>query len=243
MTASLMEDIANAPEPEPTPEDEWGKAILEQAEQPSDVDKPVRRRRGRPRKVDPETGEPVPPTPRTPRVPRSDKLKEELLEPFISLATDLATVAPTVSGVLIVRAEKTVDGVVDLASGHKRTLAALHKVAKVSKGTDVLETVLLVLVAAAVDSGRLPLASPLLDNIGHVEIERDDKGKAKRDDDGKILKSKVTIREIYNKMHPEGEESQPAGPPPMPDFGQVSVNSGAPLHFVPMNNLFEEPRG
>lgn len=241
---SLLEEVANAPEPEPATDDEvWGQAVLEglddKPEDPGEG-KPARRtRRPRKPKVDPETGEPVPPTT---RAPRGAKLKEELLEPFVSLATDVATFAPTVSGVLIVRAERTVDGMVDLATGHKRTMAALQKVAKVSKGTDVLETVLLVLVAAAVDVGRIPLGSPLLDNIGHVEIQRDDHGKARRDGDGKLIKNKITIREIYNKTHGDDEQSAPPGPPPMPEFEQIT-ETGAPMRFVPMNNRFEEPRG
>lgn len=239
MTASLVDELANVPEPEPDPGDVWGAAVFEEDETPQE--KPKRRYRRRQPKVD-EDGNEIK-TPVT-RVPRAAKLKEELLEPLVSLATDLATVAPTVSGVLIVRAERTVDGMVDLASGHKRTMAALSKVAKFSKGADVLETVLLVLFAAAVDFGRIPVNSPLLDHLGHVEIARDAAGKAKRDpEDGKIIKEKITLREIYDKMHPELPESGQDGPPPMPSWDTPSTMAAPLRPPIPMNNYFMDSQG
>jgi hypothetical protein len=236
MTSSLLDEAAQYEPPPPSIEDEWGAAVL-------DAPDPPKRKRGRPRKqpeIDPETGKEIPPVKRT-YTPRTGKLKEELLEPYVELAANLAIAAPTVSGVLILRAEKTVDGLVDLASGHPRVLAALKKATKASKGADVVETVLLVMVAAAVDMGKVPAAHPILDKIGHSEIVKDEKGNPRKEGN-KILKERTTLREIYNQMHPEGEEVAPAGPPPPPtDSVAFPFEMTKPLHPpVPMNNLFVE---
>lgn len=241
MTTALLEDIANAPEP-PAPEpvdDSWDAATVIQ---PSP--QRTKQRRTRKPRIDPDTGEEITAT----RVSRNSTLKEQLLEPYVSIASDLSTVAPTVAGVLIIRAEKTVDGMVDLATGHKRTMAALRKVAKGGKAIDLVETLLMIVVAAAVDIGRLPVESPLLDTIGHVEIVRDANGKFAKDSQGKMIKEKTTLREIRNKMVPEGEETQSSGPPPMPHWsgpaeGEFATGTGPLRSPVPMNNLFmESPR-
>src|SRR5215210_2508997 len=114
-------------------------------------DEDVTPKRTRRRRTQSEDGDAPPRT----RAPRNSKLNEELLEGYVSLATDFATVMPTVSGVLIHRAERTVDGIVALAQGHPRVMKALRTSAKFSKGADVLQTVFLVLVAAAIDLGRI----------------------------------------------------------------------------------------
>lgn len=239
MTHTLLEEAANAPEPPETPADaptdgEWGDDVVS-------VVAPQRTRQRRPRKprVDPDTGEPLPPVE---RVSRNTTLKEQLLEPYVSLASDLATIAPTVAGVLIIRAEKSVDGMVDLASGHKRTMLVLKKVAKGGKAIDLLETLLLIIVAAAVDVGRLPLDSPLLDHLGHVEIARDSRGKFAKDEHGKMIKEKTTLREIRNKMVPAEDETLPSGPPPMPEWnvtpGPGPEGTGPLRSPVPMNNMW-----
>lgn len=236
MTTALYDEVANAPDPEPTPEvtteDSWETATVVAPQR-------TRQRQPRKRKVDPDTGEEITPT----RVSRNSTLKEQLLEPYVSIASDLSTVAPTTAGVLIIRAEKTVDGLVDLASGHKRTMAALRKAAKGSKAVDVIETVLMIVIAAAVDFGRLPLESALLDTIGHVEIVRGPDGKFVKDQQGKMIKEKTTLRDIRNKMVPESEETSPPGPPPMPQWQGTSETGSGPLRPpIPMNNAWMEPR-
>ena len=230
MTSSLIDDIAAAPdEPEP---DLLAGVEMEAA--------PVRTRQrgpGRPRKIriDPETGEPIEPTPRQ---PRNAKLAEELLETTVSAASDISAVAPTVAGVLIARAETTVDGLVALASGHKRTTAVLRRVAKASKIAELLTTFMLIFVAAAVDFGRIPSDSPLLDNLGFTEIVKDNKGKPTKDDQGKFIKDRTTLRYIYDTMH---DGPQPVQDAPQYPNTSVTTERGAPPYMTPMNMMAGTP--
>lgn len=183
-------------------------------------------KRTRRRRAPSEDGEP-----RT-RQPRNAKLQEELLEGYVSLATDLATVMPTVSGVLIHRAERSVDGIVKLAQGHPRVMKALRTSAKFGHAADVLQTLFLVAVAAFIDMGRIPVDHPILDTLGDVSIAKDANGKTIRDGAGRIQKERVTLREIYETMHGADATPEPA-PFPMPDFGVP--NFGGPMTMPPMN--------
>lgn len=191
-----------------------------------DDTEPKRTRRRRAPSVD-EDG-----NPRT-RAPRGAKLQEELLEGYVSLATDLATVMPTVSGVLIHRAERSVDGIVKLAQGHPRVLKALKTSAKFSHAADVLQTVFLVAVAAMIDVGRISVDHPILDTLGDVTIAKDATGRAKRDGAGRIIKERVSLREIYDTMHGT-DSAESTGPDP---FAAPNVSSpfGAPTTMPPMN--------
>jgi hypothetical protein len=169
-------------------------------------------------------------------------LQDELLEAYVELASDIGVAAPTVSGVLIVRAEKTVDGMVSLASGHKRTMAALRKVAKASKGADVIQTVVLVMVAAAFDFGRIPSDHPILHNMGHVEIERDANGKPKRDSRGKYVKTKLSLFDIHQQMTGSNDQSSPDDitepaytMPAPPTYGGRHETGTGPIGVPPMN--------
>lgn len=197
-------------------------AVLEDEEEV----KPKRTRRPRRAATD-EDGAP------RARAPRNAKLQEELLEGYVSLATDFATVMPTVSGVLIHRAERTVDGIVKLASGHPRVMKALRTSAKFTNGADVLQTVFLVVVAAAIDLGRIDVSSPLLDTLGDVTIAKDANGKAKRDHAGRIVKERVTLREIFDTMHGSDSAASPEQHFAPPDFSVPFV--GAPNVMPPMN--------
>lgn len=181
-----------------------------------DDDAPKRTRRRRRSTSDDDT-------PRT-RAPRNSKLTEELLEGYVSLATDVATVMPTVSGVLIHRAERTVDGIVSLAQGHPRVMKALRTGAKFTKGADVLQTVLLVVVAAMVDMGRIPLDHMILDTLGDVSIVKGPDGKPVRDAAGRIAKERMTLRDIHNAMTGAQEDTEVT-----PDF-----NFGANVAWSPM---------
>lgn len=188
--------------------------------------KPKRTRRRRSPSVDDDG------TPRT-RQPRNAKLQEELLEGYVSLATDLATVMPTVSGVLIHRAERSVDGIVKLAQGHPRVMKALRTSAKFGHAADVLQTLFLVAVAAMIDMGRIPVDHPILDTLGDVSIAKDANGKAIRDGAGRIQKERVTLREIYETMHGTDSGTPEQVPFPMPDFS--SPFAGGPTTMPPMN--------
>lgn len=191
-----------------------------------DDDAPKRTRRRRKPASDDDA------TPRT-RAPRNSKLSEELLEGYVSLATDFATVMPTVAGVLIHRAERTVDGIVSLAQGHPRVMKALRTSAKFSKGADVLQTVFLVIVAAAIDIGRIPVDHPILDTLGDVTIVKGPDGKAARDNSGRIIKERMSLRDIHDAM--TGGASQQSAEPDFAVPPQWSPMMSGPTTMPPMN--------
>lgn len=233
--------MTTLPDIEPAPSDDpFAGMQLEDDDTPEPPAGKRTRQRRAPR-VRTEDGEDVPRT----RQPRNAQLQDDLLEAYVEFASGIGVAVPTVSGVLIVRAEKTVDGVISLASGHKRTMAALRKVAKVSKGGDVVQTLVLVMVAGMLDMGRIPLDHPILDNMGHVEIERDESGKPRRDSKGKYIKTKVSLRDIHHRMNETDSSSSstsdheymaPVYTMPTPPTYRGGHETGtAPITVPPMN--------
>lgn len=165
----------------------------------------------------------------------SAKLEEDLLETTVSIASDIAAVAPTVAGVLVARAETTVSGLMALAKGRPRVTKALQKVASVSQVAELMSVVLMLVVAAMVDLGNLGEDSPLLDAIGFAEIQRDANGKSKRDDNGLLVKNRMTIRDIHEEMT-GGRKDPPADENGMPEWTPNNgVNHGAGYTMPPMN--------
>lgn len=90
-----------------------------------------------------------------------NQITDDLLVPYAGLAASLALVAPTVSGVLLARGEKTVGAVVNIASKNPRMLAALQKASQVGPAVEIAETLLMVGIAGAMDFGRMPPEHPL----------------------------------------------------------------------------------
>lgn len=165
------------------------------------------------------------------------KLADDLVEMLVSRASDISIVLPTVAGVLIARADATVDGMLALAKGHKRTTAALQKLAAGNKAVDLFSVVALLAVALMVDLGRIPVESPLLDRVGYSEVVRGSDGKSQKDDRGMILKDRKTLRDIHDLM--TGEESavdNPEMPQWAPGFPTIQSDTGtAPTRLAPMN--------
>jgi len=223
MTAALFSEIEAAPdEPEPPLFD------VAETEPESTEPKRTRQRRPRQKKYDDEGNEI-----KTTRAPRGAKLNDELLESVVSAASDLSAVAPTMAGVLVARAEVTVDGLMALATGRKRTTAVLKKVASVGKISELLTTALLLGVAAAVDFGRIPADSPILDRIGYTDLVRDENGKLKKDDRGFVVKERMTLRDIYTTMNPDAPVSTG---PAMPEWSPMNPATGTrPMNVPPMN--------
>lgn len=172
-----------------------------------------------------------PDAPPVTRQPRNGKLADELLEGYVSLATDLSAVMPTVSGVLIHRAERSVDGIIGLAQGHPRVMKALRASAKVSKGADVVQTLFLVAVAAMIDMGRISIDHPILDSLGDVQIMRGPDGKPMRDAQGRVAKERTTLRDIHNAMT-GGGAPEPAEAPFEPQWSPMPPG---PMTVPPMN--------
>jgi hypothetical protein len=118
------------------------------------------------------------------------KLADELLNPWAKICTALAMFAPTVSGVMAQRGEATMQGVVSLASPKMKE--ALNKAAKTGPGLDLAETVLMIVIAAAVDFGKVEPDSPIAFLTG--------------------------VRGIYDEVHPERREERAPESTPM-EFG------------------------
>lgn len=255
MTASLFEDIANAPDTTPEADLFAGGSIED------DTDSPKRTSEGRTRGRGSRTREREcekcgttfvgghklcpdckPTATRATSAPRGNaKLEEDLLESTISVASDISAVAPTVAGVLIARAEVAVEGMMSLAKGHPRVQKILQRTASASKVADLMSTIAMVVIAAMVDFGRIPLESPILDRLGYADIVRDEKGKAKRDpENGTIVKERRTLREIHDMM--TGEDSSMAAmsddTPMWNAYGGPTVHPGTgtgPANFPGMN--------
>lgn len=167
----------------------------------------------------------------------SAKLEEELLEATISVASDISAVMPTVAGVLVARAEVAVSGMMQVSKGHPRVQKILSRAAGASKIADLMQVVLMLVIAGMVDIGRIDVESPLLDRIGFSDIERDEKGKAKRDDKGMLVKQRATLRDIHDSM--TGEQTAPTGTPPGPMWqpgASIHPDTGTGMPFVPPMN-------
>lgn len=91
----------------------------------------------------------------------SQKLANDLLNPWAKLAKTLMWGAPTVAAVMMDGGERTVDAIVSIASEHPRMLAALQKVSKIGPATDLADMALSIVVAAFLDFGRIPPEHPL----------------------------------------------------------------------------------
>lgn len=120
---------------------------------------------------------------------RRDALVTKLCDPLAKLAQGVAFAAPTVACVLIDRGEATANALVSIAEGKPRMLAALENVSKVGPVTDLAETLLCLVIAASLDTGRMPPSHPLAVLTGN------------------------TAR--YAKMHPNMEQE---GAAPFPPF-------------------------
>lgn len=166
------------------------------------------------------------------------KLADDLVEALVSRASDLSIVLPTVAGVLIARADTAVDGMLALAKGHKRTTAALHRIANGNKAVDLFSIVALLGVALMVDLGKIPVESPILDRVGYSEVVRGSDGKSQKDDRGMIVKDRKTLRDIHDLM--TGEETDTDTGPQMPQwapgFPTVHTDTGTgPTRMPPAN--------
>lgn len=237
MTATLFEDIANAPVSEPDADMFAGGSIEDEAPQRTSEGR-TRGRGSRTRERECENcgntfvgGHKLCPdckgtqpraTRTTTAAPRgSVKLEEELLECLIEVASDISPVMPTVAGVLVARGEQATHGLVALAKGKPRTTAVLQKIAKGGQSAGLVSFAVMLGIAAMVDLGRIGTDSVILDNVGYAEILRDEKGKAKRDEKGLLVKERHTLREIHDMM--TGEDSSA---PQMPDVPMWNAYGG-----------------
>lgn len=128
-------------------------------------------------------------TPKRTRRPRSDKgvprgtgtrrtgsrnkvLVDELLVGWAGFSTAFAMTLPTVSAVMLTRGEQTMTALVGIAGNNPRMLAALKKASKVGPAMELGRTVAEILVAASLDSGRMPPEHPMAILLGVADLYR-----------------------------------------------------------------------
>lgn len=145
-----------------------------------------------------DSGGPGPAAPSNKAKARQD-LAVKLCDPLAKVATGLMFAAPTLACVLIDRGEVTARALVEIAEGRPAMLKALENVSKVGPVSDIAETVLCGIIAAAMDFGRIPPEHPLAIVTGNSAR--------------------------YMKMHPEAMTREAPAPP----FPFTVPTPGAPV--------------
>lgn len=119
---------------------------------------------------------------------RMDALANKLCDPMAKLAMGLAFALPTVAAVLMERGEVTARAIVDIAADHPRMLAALEKVSTAAAATELVQTGAMILIAASLDTGRMPAEHPVAALTG--------------------------VAGLYARVHPESPAQSPNGAAP-----------------------------
>lgn len=109
---------------------------------------------------------------RKPRTPRTGPLIEKLLVPWATLTTLASGPLPMTASVMAMRGEPTMSALVQMAQGHPKMLAALEKVGKVGPASELIQTGALLLLAVAVETGRLPVDHPVSERSGMADLYR-----------------------------------------------------------------------
>lgn len=168
----------------------------------------------------------APPPSRT-RKPRSDKGKprgtrgtrassarkvaDDLLVPWATIAAGVAMTAPTLSAVMLMRGEKTMDSVVSLASGHPRMMQALQKASKAGPAAELVQTGFMMVLAAGLDFGRIPPEHPMAIATG--------------------------LTDVYAQTHQPVEENPVNGYPMPPGMSGMGQASPFPANMVPFPGM------
>lgn len=148
-----------------------------------------------------------------PRKATKRKVAENLLTPWAQLAKGIAFMAPTVSAVLLSRGEKTVDALVDIASEHPRMMAALTKAAQVAPTVELIETGAQVVVALALDTGRMPSDHPVAVLTG--------------------------VSELYDRVHPDQPQTPQNGVQDVPHNNGFAVAEPPPFMAGNVTPLYQ----
>jgi hypothetical protein len=123
------------------------------------------------------------------------KLADDLLNPWGKGIKAVAFAAPTLAAVMTQQAETTMTAIVSLASPKMK--AALTKVSRIGPGADLVEAIAMMIVAGAMDFGRIPPASPIAIVTG--------------------------VQQFYDLVHPPEQDPQ-FGRPSSVDHGPAADN-------------------
>lgn len=107
---------------------------------------------------------------RKPRTPRTGPLIEKLLIPWATLTTLASGPLPMTASIMAMRGEPTISALVQMAHGHPKMMAALERVGKVGPASELVQTGTLLLLAIAVETGRLPVDHPISVRSGMADL-------------------------------------------------------------------------
>lgn len=132
--------------------------------------------------------------PRT-RTPKISLLVEKLLIPWMTVSTITSGVLPLTGALLVDRAEPSCKAIVQLCQGNPKALAVLDKIGQFGPASELVQTGIFVLIAVAIETGRLPADFPIAQHTGITDL----------------------YDRIYSRPQPT-EESNEYGPPPGMDY-------------------------
>jgi len=108
--------------------------------------------------------------PRAPRATSTAKLATELAEPIVIIGSMLAMTMPTAGTVVSMRAEETAKALVKMAEKRPKMLAALKRMSEIGPAGELVQTVIMVIVAAQIDADRARPDSVIAQAVGVTPI-------------------------------------------------------------------------
>lgn len=97
-------------------------------------------------------------------------LLEKLLLPWAGVTMAVSGALPLTGAVLEQRGEPTVKALIDLSKDHPKMRAALNKISKVGPASELVQTGALVLIAVAMETGRLPADNMVSRKMGMTDL-------------------------------------------------------------------------
>lgn len=131
----------------------------------SDDVEPVEESAPRKRRTRADSGKP-----RAPRATSTTKLAQELAEPIVIIGSMLAMTMPTAGTVVSVRAEETAKALVKMAEKRPKMLAALKRMSEVGPAGEIVQTIIMVVIAAQIDAERARPDSVIAQAVGVTPI-------------------------------------------------------------------------
>lgn len=175
---------------------------------PAEPEKKTRRRRsdaGQARGTRAGTGS------RAPRATTTKKLEEDLLVPIAMFSRGIAMALPTTGAVLLARGEQTSRAIVKFASSRPKMLEALKRGSEIGPTVEIVETLVMVVIAANLDLGRMDPANPIAQLTGVSGI----------------------YAEMHEHMSPLTDEPMPEGEPMSNGFNNIPtepINTEPPVY-------------
>jgi hypothetical protein len=108
--------------------------------------------------------------PRQPRTASTTKLASDLAEPLAIIGSMLAMTMPTAGTVIAVRSEETAKALVKMAAKRPKMLAALQRMSEVGPASELVQTIIMVIIAAQIDVGKAEPDGMIAQAVGVTPI-------------------------------------------------------------------------